>query len=1263
MISIVSASDSTDPTKYILYDTMENASLLSVYYSMANVGDLSYSTTVAKNGSFSLKLINLNDVNLDAKIKSTIIPTNFNFPFCGDFDYYVDTLATTSNSEHGIIWIGTWNFVSGFLPQGSTGSAAGNERRTTINSNFNSTLISGHINAAQWYHYKFCLFQGYSASGNGIMTVYEDNVLFSNASTLRSDLNQMALHRRTGGNTYFDNMRLWNYTLYGENPPQVNATGILQINNAQINSPIYFNSSKNCSFNMTDTISEPLNASITWYQNTTGSFINNATYNFNIVNVQNNTLTTTNSSSGSYTGILNVTNQLICQITGTNGLNSTIVNTSSLSIISTLLSILNLGSSPAQITSTNIFSNPINISVNYTIANSFSNNNNSYILFYHVNSSSSNCNDVINGTPQDCSFEQKNYSSNISSTYLFKIFDNDLYPEYSNIHSTIVDNLPHLITTVNGAAQIVKEEYLGINPNKNYSFYEIMANTSSGANINIYYCNSSYTTGSPAVSSNCNNFFSIAATGTYNHTHLNQSCHQLIPMTIIGGNIGTVKVTSTSQILIRGSGGLWNIYYVNQSVRANQVQTSTNTGAAYTSQTWTTDGHIHQFDNTSQLFYYACGSGLENYNICTQLFSQSITLANLPPSPGIIIQPNSTGIYCKNINITWHPGQSSSTFVQNYNMTYNYENLSQIGIVSSFLGEGIGAAPNVILSTTFNSTLAGLLFSNYTLHLTTVDHNGLSSSSFSEPFTIDNVNPILNITSPINNFTYNLSTITNNLNFSVIDNTSLSCNFTLNGDSFPLPNCSNNTFFASNGINNITVYVSDGCGNVASQSIIFTANLTLPQKIILFNDNSIPRVILGEQQSTSSINTGGCPICFNATLYYSTSQIDGFFYDVNNNLLNEQNARIGNDSLNIKNNTNLNYFLKSDFVNNSGQIISKNFTIGSNTLNSSEFSFLDGVNQSLTTSSPVKFPKVEIGSVGTIDQQGTDFIIYNTPVEVGMAFHSNGNIDIGVENRNLSLTGSVLIENLIPTQTIQMRDNRPIIFGNNGEGTIRFNLSGSKNWDFDMNGDAKNIIFNRFFMNTSFIVYGNSSEALIKADATTKIVTLAHQVLIPNTGTMGIGIAPDESVLLKLKAGTAGTVPIQFTAGGDTTSPKSGAIEYSTGLFKFRADNVSFIQNIFVNKSINFTGDLSTNDKALFFNGTSHNLDVAENITAKVYHGMIDWVYTIIGMSGNTSCDNLDNKIAGYAYTCQTCIDTSGTTVSCSTTLITLNANCGCKID
>src|SRR3989344_4833340 len=84
---------------------------------------------------------------------------------------------------------------------------------------------------------------------------------------------------------------------------------------------------------------------------------------------------------------------------------------------------------------------------------------------------------------------------------------------------------------------------------------------------------------------------------------------------------------------------------------------------------------------------------------------------------------------------------------------------------------------------------------------------------------------------------------------------------------------------------------------------------------------------------------------------------------------------------------------------------------------------------------------------------------------------------------------------------------------------------------------------------------------------------------------------------------------------------------------------------------------------ANFYNKSANINAVDYNITANVYHGNIDWVYTIIGMSGNTACDNLDNKVAGYSYTCQTVIDTGGGTVACGTTLVALNAQSACKVD
>lgn len=133
---------------------------------------------------------------------------------------------------------------------------------------------------------------------------------------------------------------------------------------------------------------------------------------------------------------------------------------------------------------------------------------------------------------------------------------------------------------------------------------------------------------------------------------------------------------------------------------------------------------------------------------------------------------------------------------------------------------------------------------------------------------------------------------------------------------------------------------------------------------------------------------------------------------------------------------------------------------------------------------------------------------------------------------------------------------------------------------------------------------------------------------------------------------------------GITASPygmtfKDGLLTASTPVSYYKsADNVTF-------NKINFTGNLSAVDNAFIFDGTTHNLNISGNVTAQVYHGTVDWVQSPISatLNGNNYCDQLDNKISGYSYTCKTCINViSGATVTCSTTASVLSS-CGCQVD
>jgi len=71
-----------------------------------------------------------------------------------------------------------------------------------------------------------------------------------------------------------------------------------------------------------------------------------------------------------------------------------------------------------------------------------------------------------------------------------------------------------------------------------------------------------------------------------------------------------VKVTDISYFIFRGRTGTtgWNVTYISNVTDGNAMQISTNGGTAWTNVLGTIDAHLHQYDGTDSLYYYACAS-------------------------------------------------------------------------------------------------------------------------------------------------------------------------------------------------------------------------------------------------------------------------------------------------------------------------------------------------------------------------------------------------------------------------------------------------------------------------------------------------------------------------------------------------------------------------------------------------------------------------------------------------------------------------------
>ena len=420
---------------------------------------------------------------------------------------------------------------------------------------------------------------------------------------------------------------------------------------------------------------------------------------------------------------------------------------------------------PSDINTLNLYIAGLNIS--YNITDNIGVDASTVQIFYHTNSSTNNEISFINGTSIGGSYLNKSGTNN-SINWTFKFDDNDVYPGTWNLNQSIFENTPHSAFVFGSPpGQAAKIQIQNVTNNTQYNIFEFMANTSSASPVNIYYCNSSYSTGNFLTNSNCILISTLLASSTYNITNslLNSSSYQQVPLVI---NTSTGKVAGSSVvvtpisyfILYKSAVGAstWKMWYIATSSRTGVSQTTTNTGGAWTSQTYTFDAHLHQYTNNETFYYYVCGNNTANpiQSNCSSLRSDLLQEGSMPPSSPIITNPTN-GYYAGNITINYTAAVSPNNYpIVNYN-------ISLVNLDETF-NTSIRNNNSINLGYSWNSSVVP--DGNYLIEVIATDNNSLSSYDFSENFTIDNTNPNATLLSPSNatytknltiNFTYNVN--------------------------------------------------------------------------------------------------------------------------------------------------------------------------------------------------------------------------------------------------------------------------------------------------------------------------------------------------------------------------------------------------------------------------------------------------------------------------------------------------------------------------
>jgi len=402
-----------------------------------------------------------------------------------------------------------------------------------------------------------------------------------------------------------------------------------------------------------------------------------------------------------------------------------------------------INQSPTNITVLNILGSPLNIT--YKINDSNKLNNTPFINYTITNGTI-----YVNGSNFSSNGQRIYFDTTDNITYLFQLYETDIYPAVYNINQSIMENTDHNTYISNGASSMMKVQLLNVSTNKNYNIFEVMANVNTTGLAMITYCNSSYITGNPNSNNNCVQFGTIT-TSSYNHIS-KKSKHNILSMPLINGSLGGVKITPTSYFIISRQSGNVQVGYINGSARVNNTMTTVNTGNSYTDQNWTADLHIHQYDGTEILNFNECYNTTTTAISCTSTYSQTIGLTNLPPSVGYVNINDTNLYYNETILSTWNNATPSinTSKINNYALDLYNDSDNFIKTLSS------NASNN-----SYSFIIQSIPIGNYYLLLTATDNNSISATSTSNYFSVNNniISPcnqtiVLNSTGVIVNFNY-----------------------------------------------------------------------------------------------------------------------------------------------------------------------------------------------------------------------------------------------------------------------------------------------------------------------------------------------------------------------------------------------------------------------------------------------------------------------------------------------------------------------------
>ena len=526
------------------------------------------------------------------------------------------------------------------------------------------------------------------------------------------------------------------------------------------------------------------------------------------------------------------------------------------SIINPFPNVTFTNQTPVDISVLNVINN--NLYINYSITTNATLNSSTVKLYYKSNDTLSNIQYYQNGSAFSGYFGDTLFL-NTSTEYEWRLLDNNIYSGTYNLGSVSVDNTAHSSVTSN-INFFIKTQYLNVSNRTRWGIFEIMANSTAGANpSSAYYCNSSYVNDKVSTSTNCVLIGTRNANVSFDHNHLNNSKHDVFPFTVntTTGKIGSVVVTSTSWFLFGTSDNKWRIYNVPTLTRANMTQTAIDVNSnVWTVQSYSSDQHIRQYYSSdianSTFYYFACANNTLGDENCSSVRSDLLELAGLPPQAPQVINPSTTASYLLNdtITINWTASSSPNGYLISY---YNVSLLNSDGSYNKTLN-------NTNLGLSYIWTISGTTPGNYIIGIKAIDNqNQTSSYGISENFSLSKAtaNLVLLINGNSNNV---FTTYPYTVNSSMTSNIGM-INLTRNGaDINSLNNTIQNLSAGSYLFNASIINTTD----INYNEIVF--NVTINKSTAALSINILPSLIIFNGTSTN-VTGIGCPSQLICTLF------------------------------------------------------------------------------------------------------------------------------------------------------------------------------------------------------------------------------------------------------------------------------------------------------------------------------------------------------------------------------------------------------------